>query len=274
MLTVHGTQLNNAGKESDKADQTEKTAANGESSPSVLQQIWPSICIIGFFNLMPIVFIVVLRRLRPRLHEEGVKKKIGNMYSTVDPKYTGSLYYNVVFLTRRSLYVLITYSLFNYPGIQIQSFIYVTLLYLIYLHHFPVFVEKLTLKVETFNEVIFLLICYHMVLFSNLIWLPELKQAIGKSLVTLVFSLLGVNTLVIIFVSLRNVIRTRRLKYLKSVQSEHIRQKTIACEVIAIAHQLNTNFVKMRGQHLYEAVKKQLEDEQVSIEDKLVRDLR
>jgi len=56
---------------------------------------------------------------------------------------------------------------------------YVTLFYMIYIHHYPKYSETLTLKSETFNEIMFLLICYHMVLFSNLVWNPEMKQQIG-----------------------------------------------------------------------------------------------
>ena len=68
---------------------------------------------------MPFVFIKTLKnkRFREKLDDEEVKNKIGNMYANVDPKYTGSLYYNVVFLIRRSAYVLITFSLFPFPGI-------------------------------------------------------------------------------------------------------------------------------------------------------------
>ena len=91
------------------------------------------------------------------------------------------------------------------------------LLYMIYLHYFPVFLEPLTLLVESFNEIVFLLINYHMVLFSNLVWKPELKTTIGQSMITLVFILLGGNTIVIVMVSVRKILRNKRLKYLKSV---------------------------------------------------------
>ena len=77
--------------------------------------------IIIFFNIMPFVFIYVLNKknMRNRLDDEDVQKKIGTMYATVDPKYTGSLYYNVVFLFRRSFFVLVTFMLFSQPGIAI-----------------------------------------------------------------------------------------------------------------------------------------------------------
>ena len=142
-----------------------------------LIEMAPSLFILLFFNFMPYVFYKVLKNKKwtDRLHEEDVKKKIGTLYATVDPRHQGSRWYSIVFLVRRSAFVLITFTLFRYPGIQIQAFMYTTLFYLIYLHYWPVFPDKMTLYVETFNETTFLLICYHMVLFSNLLWAPELK---------------------------------------------------------------------------------------------------
>ena len=75
----------------------------------------PSLIILAFFNLMPIVFICVLRNknLREKLEDEKVKGKIGTLYATLDPKEDGSLWYQPVFLLRRSFYVLLTFALFN-----------------------------------------------------------------------------------------------------------------------------------------------------------------
>ena len=122
ILTVHGTELNKEKLSLAATEEKEETVLDpeaGEEEPSVFSQIFPSICIIAFFNIMPLIFIKTMtnKRFRETLDNEQVKNKIGNMYANVDPKYTGSLYYNVIFLIRRSAYVLITFSLFPYPGI-------------------------------------------------------------------------------------------------------------------------------------------------------------
>lgn len=182
LVLINGNQLDVYKEEKDKAKGITKEEPDPDAEEkSLLMQILPSLMIIGFFNIMPIVFICVLRnkRVQPHLSTAAMKEKIGNMYATVDPSVEGSLYYNVVFLFRRSSYVAITFSLFNFPGIQIQAFMYVTMFYMMYIHHYPKYSETLTLKSETFNEIMFLLICYHMVLFSNLVWNPEMKQQIG-----------------------------------------------------------------------------------------------
>ena len=121
-----------------------------------------------------------------------------------------TLSYPIVFLLRRSLFVLITFSLFKYPGIQINVFIYSSLLYIIYITHFPKFEPKSIMWTEVVNEGIFLLICYHMVLFSNLIWAPTVKAAVGFSLIACLVSLLAGNTLFIAVVSLRGYMKKKR----------------------------------------------------------------
>ena len=100
-----------------------------------------------------------------------------------------------------------------------------------------------------------------MVLFSNLIWKPELKKTIGQSMITLVFILLGGNTIVIVMVSVRKILRNKRLKYLKSVQMEFVRQRDVAVEVISVAFQLNTNFFRKQNKNKFDLTKTELEKE-------------
>ena len=68
---------------------------------------------------------------------------------------------------------------------------------------------------EIANEGMFLIICYHMVLFSNLIWAPHIKLYVGISLIIFLVGLLGGNTLFIAFVSVKGYKRNKRFKYIK-----------------------------------------------------------
>lgn len=99
-------------------------------------------------------------------------------------------------------------------------FIYSSLFYLIYLHHWPKFNDSMTLKVETFNEVIFIFMNYHMVLFCNLVWLPETKKSLGKSLILHCLILLGVKTIIIFIVSVKTILHNKKLKFLKGLREE------------------------------------------------------
>lgn len=136
-----------------------------------------------------------------------------------------TLSYPIVFLVRRSIFVLITFGLFKYPGIQINVFIYTSLLYIIYITHYPKFDPISIMYTEVVNESIFLLICYHMVLFSNLIWAPELKLAVGISLIFCLISLLFGNTVFIAIVSCRGAKNKKRLAYIKKQHDSIIRER-------------------------------------------------
>ena len=65
---------------------------------------------------MPALFGTVLYANRENLNEPGVKDKIGAMYFSFlpDKKYIGS--YSVVFLLRRSFFVVITFGLYALPS--------------------------------------------------------------------------------------------------------------------------------------------------------------
>ena len=150
---------------------------------------------------------------------------------------------------------------------------YVTIFYLIYIHHYPRFTERLTLAAETFNESVFLVMCYHMVLFSNLIWDPNMKKQIGVSLIFCVFTLLGVNTLIIATVSIKQIIRNKKINKLKKTQTEHIRQRNIALHVISNAVGLNYNFYKLQRPSQYEASLRVFDEERVALGKRLEKRL-
>ena len=101
-------------------DVSGKAAAKAEASEgkSNFIAILPSILILLTFNIMPLVFYCTMMRrsLRNRIHESSVMDRYGNMYANVDPRHTSSLFYNIIFLVRRTLFVVITFTLFDYPG--------------------------------------------------------------------------------------------------------------------------------------------------------------
>ncbi len=67
-----------------------------------------------------IVFIAVaLYRNQKYLSHEMVKNKIGALYELHDAKRPLVATYSVVFLVRRSFFVMITFVMYNYPGLQI-----------------------------------------------------------------------------------------------------------------------------------------------------------
>ena len=74
---------------------------------------------IGFFNLMPILFSLVLYVNRDHLDHPENRKRMSNLYSNIEVHKAWGLSYMIVYMLRRSLFIFITFYLFDHPGLQI-----------------------------------------------------------------------------------------------------------------------------------------------------------
>jgi hypothetical protein len=68
-------------------------------------------------TLMPGVFALVLRRNRAELWRPSVKAVIGSLYLGINTESYWALSYSIVFMMRRSLFVLLMFSLMMQPAI-------------------------------------------------------------------------------------------------------------------------------------------------------------
>lgn len=85
---------------------------------------------------------------------------------------------------------------------------------------YPIFTNKATLYNELVNEGIFFVICYHFVLFANMVDDTDIRKALGVSLVALLIFLVVSNTLVIGITSLKGCMKKSRKVYAKKMKSE------------------------------------------------------
>ena len=143
--------------------------------------------------------------------------------------------------------MIITFSLFQYPGLQINVFIYTSLLYIIYITHFPKFDPITIMWTEVINESVFLLICYHMVLFSNLIWDTTLKLAVGISLIVCLVGLLFGNTIFIACVSVRATKAKKKLAYIQKRHAALVKERRTALNILKSANELNAMMNKTKN---------------------------
>ena len=118
-------------------------------------------------------------------------------------------------MLRRFTFVAITFALFSYPGIQIQVFIYTSVLYIIYISHMYFHDPKSSKTLEIFNESLFLLVGYHFVVFTNLLWDEKMRDLVGRTLVATTATILVLNTSIIIAVSIKAFLRKLYLWRLK-----------------------------------------------------------
>jgi len=132
-------------------------------------------------------------------------------------------------------------------------FIYTSLLYIIYITHFPQMNPKTVMWNEVVNEGIFLIICYHMVLFSNLIWDASVKAAVGVSLIVFLVSLLAGNTLFIAMISLRGAKVNKRAAYIKKKHESIMNERKEALDVLKSANTLNKTMFKHQNLKEYKS---------------------
>jgi len=132
-------------------------------------------------------------------------------------------------------------------------FIYTSLLYIIYITHFPQMNPKTVMWNEVVNEGIFLIICYHMVLFSNLIWDSSVKAAVGISLIVCLVSLLAGNTIFIAMISLRGAKVNKRAQFIKKKHESIMKERKEALDVLKSANTLNTTLFKRQNPEEYKA---------------------
>ena len=126
--------------------------------PTALDQIIIASIILLILNGSPFFFEYILRKNRSKLDEAAIKEKYGELYLGLKPKKEGVVHYSFVFMIRRSLFIAITFALFDQPGIQIQVMIYMTIWYIIYLGYADFFETKGGKILEIFNESVFILI--------------------------------------------------------------------------------------------------------------------
>ena len=161
------------------------------------------------------MFAWVLWCNRKQLGHKEVKDKIGAMYFALDPEkpYVGT--YVIVYLFRRSLFVVVTFSLYYRPGLQVPSMLYMSLLQVSYISQMRYYESVSQRRIEIANECILMGIIYHFILLADPNLNLAMRDEVGNSTITFVSSLLAFNTLVIIVVTVKSILRKCYLSKLK-----------------------------------------------------------
>jgi len=190
------------------------SALNWEESSQLGQGV-VSIFLIFVFLTLPVVFVCILWRNYEHLNTLSMRKKIGTLYPGINTESKVALLYTIVFLLRRSLFCFFTFAMISIPGIQVQTFIFSSLLYVIYLNSDHIFESKLQTMQENVNEAIFIVVCYHCVLFGNLVDDHDTLTLIGSSMQTSCAVMLAINILIIVAVNFSQVRHALRICCLK-----------------------------------------------------------
>ena len=136
--------------------------------------------------LFPFFTVWFIFEYEHRFHEHEFERKFGSFYEGIRLDSKMALQWNSFFTLRRLILAYTSIWLLEYPGIQIQITLLITLLQILYLSLVQPFKDKFLNKVEVFNEITIMLVCYHMFLFTSYVPSPEIQIDVGYSAVAMV----------------------------------------------------------------------------------------
>ena len=101
---------------------------------------------LSLYGLYAYLFIY-MRKHRDILDKPSTRDKIGNLYEGLQVTTINNIpleieYYSLFFFLKRAIFVMITFSLYKYPGLQVMAFLQLTIFYLIYIGSVDFFKKK------------------------------------------------------------------------------------------------------------------------------------
>ena len=169
-----------------------------------------------FLSLAPFGFLSLLLVKFKTLWRPSSRASIGSLYLGIkDNSKSAAATYTPLFLLRRSFFVILTFASAHQPNLQVHFFIYSSLWYVIYLGHALPHETMLLTNVELTNECIFLVICYHFVLFTDLVDDFNTSWNLGWSSISFILLLVVFNTFILGFVLFKALFRKLKLMKLK-----------------------------------------------------------
>ena len=101
-----------------------------------------------------------------------------------------------------------------------------SVLNLIYLGYVDFYESYWSKKIELFNECVFLTIQYTFVLLENLVAQREVREVIGFCLIALTSSLMTVNFIIVVVISVRSFYRKCQLKKIRKQNQLNKKERT------------------------------------------------
>ena len=89
--------------------------------------------ILFVFQTFPLLFYCIMKRKRDQLHLKETKSKIGSIYLGLNTEKDSVMSYSPVFLIRRSIFVFLTFKLFDMPNPQLLAMVFWNISYMGYI---------------------------------------------------------------------------------------------------------------------------------------------
>lgn len=215
-----------------------------KDDPDKTKHIFWSTFLIFIYTASPVFFVNLMLQYQKELADEKLRGKIGTLYAGLRPEVRSNISYTPVFMLRRVFFVILTFGLLHVPGVQIQVFIFSNVLYIIYMNYCVVHEDRMGKWVSNYNEMLLLIICYHFVLFSNLIWTQRQRTIVGNWLIFFLFLYMLSNLALVGYTFYVKAKRYMRIKYLRKHSHAILQERKQAHELLQSTLTLNSIIYK------------------------------
>ena len=171
--------------------------------------------------------------------------KIGNLYAGYRTDRPYIEFYSLVFFIRRSLFIVISFTLLKYPGIQLMVFLQLNVFYIIFVGYMNYYKRRKHKTMELFNEILLLTISYHLLILYHIVTKESARDQLGTSIVVIMSFLLAVNIMLISIKVRSKLSKKVKIKYYQNKIARIMRRKEEAREH-ALNLQLEANFNYVR----------------------------
>ena len=130
------------------------------------------------------IFIAIFYPINfKRMGDEDFEKKYGEVYGGMHPDRVECIVHPIFFLLRRYAFVLTIClpMLSDKAWLQIEAQLILTMVSLVFLLHFDMYLESLVENLEIFNEVTTLVLLYHLLVFTKFVSEINTQYLVGFS---------------------------------------------------------------------------------------------
>ena len=164
-----------------------------------------------------------LKTNEAQLKDEETKTKFGPLYADLQMKTTESKYYPLVMTGRRIMFVLIAIIFRGRNYFQVQSLLFLNILYTIYLGNYRPKKYRDDMKLEFFNEWNIQVLCLHMMCFTDFVstvYDQKINYKLGDSFKYFVYLMIIVNMIRMV----KAVFNAIRLRWSRRQYRKHLKE--------------------------------------------------
>ena len=121
--------------------------------------------------IMPTIIIYVANKPLEVLTTKSFKRKFGKVFEDLKVRQQPAMFYSMIYLLRRVLFICIIFSRFliNHVSLQILALTYLQGASIMYLYKYLPYYNKLQLYLELSNELTVLTVTEYMILFTDIL---------------------------------------------------------------------------------------------------------